>query len=215
MEKEILVEQKDILVAINDLLNDVIMKKRKKLNDELFHHGTSYNVAPSIIRNGILTINDLQRKGIRNFSDDELEYYNNYFHVNGTDCVSLAKRKIEVGEDFFESWCFDNIDFLIDKKIPVSQEFVSYCNEFIHKGSISFRKVKAIDIRLRKMIDYYKKFPSSYLLNSIINDYNLLSVIAKELIKLEREPYLREMSDEAGTLINISKTAGLPRIKIK
>ena len=61
----IVLNDKLAVIYINDVINEVICGT-VTVNNANYHHNSNYKFASSIIKHGILTIDDMQTKGIVN-----------------------------------------------------------------------------------------------------------------------------------------------------
>ena len=68
----ILLEKKFVLEYIKDILNDIKIASGM-INNAKYHHNTDYSVAPSILKYGVLSLTDLNKLGIKNYSTEFLK----------------------------------------------------------------------------------------------------------------------------------------------
>ena len=89
---EIIIKEKYILEYIRNMLY-ACSYAIKNIDDNAYqyHHNTAYEYAPSIIKYGILSIEELNSLGIRSYSKDYLKFIDDIeSHVNGKDGISLS-----------------------------------------------------------------------------------------------------------------------------
>lgn len=213
--KNILLEEKEVLDYIKEMLNSFKMNKTD-IEEDLFHHNTKYQYGISVLKNGILSLNDLNRLGINDYSNELLELMSDSeSHVNGTNGISLSKvglTDLYRDEDEYNPFSNTMLDILIDKNIKAPRNTIHYGNEFICENIIELDKFKSIDIRLLKYIENTESINSLQDIKEIMNDYNDLIVISS-LMKNMKLP-LREMSNEAFD-IDINKLSNTEKIIIK
>jgi len=197
---EIILEEKYILEYVKDMINSFKIKNIN-VNDAKFHHNTSYKLAPSILKHGILTIVDSNKLGITNYTEKELKLMSDTdSHVNGIDSISLSIPGLtDLYKDEMEYSPFKptEIDLLISNDVKASRTTTHYGNEYLSHGSILVDKIKSIDIRLVKLIEEAKSIEK---IKVIIEKYNYLIGIAKILKELNLDMPIRDMSNENLTL---------------
>ena len=87
---EVLLEEKYVLEYIRYTLND-IMIGTSNVTDAKYHHNTQYLLTKSIIRYGILSLEELNKLGIRNYTNDTLKVLDDIeSHINGKTGISLS-----------------------------------------------------------------------------------------------------------------------------
>ncbi|MBQ3020917.1 MAG: hypothetical protein IJD92_01675 [Bacilli bacterium] len=211
-------EEKYILEYIKDILNDC-KEKNREVTDYRFHHGTEYKIAPSIIKYGILTIEDLNKLGLRNDSKSELERLGDIdSHANGTYAVSLSDPLVDdlyPGEEKFDTFSNSRVDFLLSNSIQAGRSTINWGNEYLSYKSIPSDKIKSVDIRL---IDLFEKLKTNkYLsLEESINNFNELKNIAMALKTTKLDIPIREMSKENEIItLNKEKVIELPKLILK
>ena len=154
----ILLEEKYILEYIRDILNDSKIKLAL-INDAKFHHNTSYEDAPSVCRHGILSLADLNKLGIKKYSEDFLRIMNDTeSHINGVNAISLSVVGLKDLYSHEEEYCPfspDQVDFLISSDIKASRTSTHYGNEFLYYSRISVEKLRSIDFRILALIRLY------------------------------------------------------------
>lgn len=205
------VDEKNIKEFVNDSISSITLGKRNIENDR-YHHNCSYSDAPSIIKNGILSLYDINRLGIKKFSADFLKYVSDIeSHINGSDAISLAVvglTDLYPDEDEYNPFNPELVDFVLSDEIKASRSTINYGNEFLSFKPIFIEKFKAIDIRLR---DYLKK-TNDY--KRVIAMYEDLRRIAIAMKDANLDIPLREMSD-GNCCIDIDKAINMPKILIK
>lgn len=215
----VMLEERYILEYIKDILSDIKLGSFI-ISNAKYHHNTSYSDAPLICRYGILSLRDLKKLGIKNYTEDFLQRMDDIeSHINGSDAVSLSVVGLQdLYHDEFEYDPFSpgKVDFLVSSEIKASRHAIHYGNEFLSK-SISVDKLKAIDIRLFTLIELLENKYSSnnYSIESIIEKYNYLKNIALTIKQIKLDIPLREMSYQDNTLLDIDRVSSFPRLILK
>lgn len=209
---KILLERKYILEYIKSIINDTKIETSSTIKDR-YHHNTSYENALSILNNGILTIRDIKRLNIKEYS---LEYLNKMSdtesHINGIDKVSLSVVGLtDLYDDEFEYDPFMpfRVDFIVSNDIKAYRSTLNYGNEFL-SDSISKDKLIFIDVRILKLIDN-----NSDNIEDIIEKYNYLRDISLAIKQNNMSLPLREMSLDNEYVIDIDKLSSMPVLKLK
>lgn len=211
-------EEKYILEYIKDILNDS-KEQNREVTDYRFHHSSSYKNASSIIKNGILTIEDLNKLGIRNDSKEELERLNDIeSHANGISAVSLSDPLVDdlyIGEEKYDTYSPNNVDFLISNSVQAGRYGINWGNEYLSYKSITNDKYKSIDIRLINLFEEIEK-TKNYSIKEAIENYNELRAIALSLKEAKLDIPFREMSKENEIItLDKDKIIELPKIILK
>lgn len=215
----ILLEEKYMLEYIRDMLFSY-KSGSCVVNSAKYHHNTDYRDAPSVCRHGILTMKDLKKYGIKDYTDEFLQKMGDIdSHINGNDAVSLAVvglNDLYHNEDEYNPYIPDKIDFLVSSDIMVGRSTLHYGNEFLCYSSISIDKLRSIDIRLLKLLELIKN--RTYIDTSIldiIKKYNCLKDIASTMIQTKLDIPLREASYQEKSLIDIEKLSSTPKLVLK
>ncbi|MBR3140629.1 MAG: hypothetical protein IKF11_07180, partial [Methanobrevibacter sp.] len=86
-----------------------------------YHHTTKYKDASSVCKYGILTLEDLNKRGIRNDSPEFIRRMDDIdSHINGADGISLAVVGLkDLTRDEFEYNPFEptRVDFLVSSDV--------------------------------------------------------------------------------------------------
>lgn len=213
---KISIERKYILEYIRDTLAGVKIKSIN-ITDAKFHHCTKYQDAASILKYGILSMEDIKKLGLKDYSQEIMEIMKDTeSHINGIDAISLAVVGLDdlyPNEDEFNPYSPENVDFLIDSQVQASRSTIHYGNEFLSKESITLDKIKSADIRI---LEYLNKINSyaNYTLESALKKYNCLKDIAITIKKSQKDISLREMSNSNITM-DIDKLSSLPTLTLK
>lgn len=201
---EYFIDEKDVV----DYIFDTLYSSKIKLNEnnlDCYHHNTSYSNAPLICKYGILSLNELNRHGIRNDSKELLEKMSDIeSHINGINSVSLALMGLDdlyKNEYEYNPYNPSLIDFQISKNIDVSRSSLNYGNEFIHKGNIKVGDIRSLDFRIMKFIKDNPNISSDLL----INMYNSLLQCALNIEENSSNIIMREMSLHNSFQIDIDK----------
>lgn len=214
---EIYIDKNNILEYIGDTLSSFKIGKHKVYKAR-YHHNSSYKNSPSIIKNGILSLSDINDLSIRRYTKEHLEILSDVTsHVNGNDGISLSVPYLDdLYEDEFEYNPFNihNVDFLISSDIRASRNSTHYGNEFISYERILPDKLRSVDIRL---LTYLSSIKDKHDLNKIfrlIHNFNEIKDIALALYEKGLYMPFREMSYSDSEL-DIEKIANMPKLYVK
>lgn len=203
-------KEKEIFEFIDDNIASTQIKGREI--DAKYHHNTTYEQAPSIIKYGILSIEDLHKKGIMTLSAEALKRISNIeSHVNGTDGISLARTGLTDlygDEEEYDPLRPAVVDFIIDSNIKACRSTIHYGNEYIANSPIEPSKIQSVDIRIRKYLKLLEKKD----VETAIKYYENLKLIAQALKEKQLDIPLRELS-EKNTSLDIDKVLKMPKIK--
>ena len=211
---EVLLEEKYVLEYIRYTLND-IMIGTSDVTDAKYHHNTQYLLTKSIIKHGILSLEELNKLGIRNYTNDTLKVMDDIeSHINGKTGISLSivgLTDLYRDEEEYDPFDSSLVDLLVSSDINAARNSCHYGNEFISKRIITPNNIKSVDIRLLQYIesDRYQS------IDDIISKYNSLRKIALSIIKRNLDIKFREMSDGKGDIFDIDRLSNIPKIKIK
>lgn len=220
MEKNVvLLEQKYILEYIRNLLNDMQLGN-VSVNNAKYHHNTAYKDAPSICENGILTMLDMKKLGIKDYSDEFLQRMSDIeSHVNGNDSVSFAVvglTDLYPNEDEYNPFTPTQVDFLVTSDLQTSRSSIHYGNEFLSYKSIGIESLRAIDIRLLQLIDSLSNKENDIeTIKRVINKYNYLKKIALTMKSTQLDIPLREMSYQNDFMMDVDKLSTTPKLVLK
>lgn len=214
---EIYIDKNNILEYIGDTLSSFKIGKHKVYKAR-YHRNSSYKNSPSIIKNGILSLSDINDLSIRRYTKEHLEILSDVTsHVNGNDGISLSVPYLDdLYEDEFEYNPFNihNVDFLISSDIRASRNSTHYGNEFISYERILPDKLRSVDIRL---LTYLSSIKDKHDLNKIprlIHNFNEIKDIALALYEKGLYMPFREMSYSDSEL-DIEKIANMPKLYVK
>ena len=214
-------EQEFVLEYVSEHLSDFI-QDCVVVNDAKFHHNTNYTSAPSLIRNNILSLEELSKKKIKNFTEEDLKMYDDTeSHANGSSGISLAVVGLDdINRDEFEydPYSENQVDFLIQSDIKVMRNSVHYGNEFITFDQIEAEKFKAIDIRIAKYIDKLVKSGRQFdsdAIGTLVQRYNCLRNIAITLQNEGLDIPLREMSYDNCSSLDVEMVASSAKLVLK
>lgn len=216
------VESFHISELIEEIINDSRTSSVIVPNIE-FHHNRSYRNTPSAIKNGILSLSELNKKGIIKLNEEELKKFNLDDHVNGINHVSIASTNIDYkkmysGEEVYSPYRSSVTDILVSSEIKKRRVATHYYNEFLVPGGIQTEEFRAIDIRILKEIEEVIINRKDKLTHEktqlLIDKYNYLKIIANALIESNLDIPLREMSNENITL-DLDKIAKSPTLVLK
>lgn len=220
MEKNmVLLERKYILEYMRDLLNDMRLGNAS-VNNAKYHHNTAYADAPSICKHGILTMLDIKKLGIRDYSDKFLEITSDIeSHANGIDSVSLAVVGLtDLYRDELEYNPFfpKEVDFLVTSDLKVGRYSINFGNEYLSHKSIEIENLRSVDIRLLQLIDLLSKKESDIVtIEEVIEKYNCLKNIALAMKGVQLDIPLREMSYQDNSVMDVDKLSTTPKLVLK
>lgn len=222
LENNILIEEKNILEYIKFTLKES-RYKTVVINNAKFHHNTSYNDAPLICHYGILSMVELKKNGLKNYSKQCLKVMSDIeSHVNGEDAVSLSVvglKDLYPGEEEYNPHSLTDVDFLVSSDIRTRRNNQNYGNEFLVSGGIGIDKLRSIDVRLLDLMEDMedkRSFASnSYTIHSLIDKYNNLKNIALAVKKTKLDIPIREMSSVDNFSMDIDKLSKVPKLILK
>ena len=214
---EKIIREKYALEYIRDILS-TYSYALKNVDNAKYHHNAPYKDAPLIIKYGVLSMENINKFGIRSYSEDDLILMDDReSHVNGRNGVSLSivgLTDLYAGEEEYDPFTTEMIDFLIDNNIRAFRSTIHYGNEFVSEGKITSDKIKSADIRLIKYIqDLLKNGRGN--IEDAVNKYNNLILMSKEIINSNKDIQIREMSDGFNKTIDTLKISEEPRLILK
>lgn len=213
---EVIIKEKYILEYIRNMLY-ACSYAIKNIDDNAYqyHHNTAYEYAPSIIKYGILSIEELNSLGIRSYSKEYLKFIDDIeSHVNGKDGISLSVTGLTdlyKDEDEFDPCQSNIVDFLVDENIKTVRNTTHYGNEFISENKISSDKIVSADIRIINYINNLSEKDGKAIF-SVINKYNQIIMMSKEILRHNRNMQMREMSEGVNRKIDVEKMSEMPRL---
>lgn len=213
---EIIIKEKYILEYIRNMLYSCSYAI-KNIDDNAYqyHHNTAYEYAPSIIKYGILSIEELNSLGIRSYSKDYLKFIDDIeSHVNGKDGISLSVTGLTdlyKDEDEYDPCQSNIVDFLVDENIKTVRNTTHYGNEFISENKISNDRIISADIRIINYINNLGEKDGKAIF-SVINKYNQIIMMSKEILRHNRDMQMREMSEGVNRKIDVEKMSEMPRL---
>lgn len=213
---EVIIKEKYILEYIRNMLYACSYAiKNIDGNVYQYHHNTAYEYAPSIIKYGILSIEELNSLGIRSYSKEYLKFIDDIeSHVNGKDGISLSVTGLTdlyKDEDEFDPCQSNIVDFLVDENIKTVRNTTHYGNEFISENKISSDKIVSADIRIINYINNLSEKDGKAIF-SVINKYNQIIMMSKEILRHNRDMQMREMSEGVNRKIDVEKMSEMPRL---
>lgn len=214
----IVLEEKFIKEYIFDTINDI--KIQCKNVDETYHHNSEYKDAPKICQYGILSLNELNKQGIKKYSKEFLSTMSDIeSHVNGSDAISLSRvglKDLYQNEEIYDPFSPNLVDFIVSNDVKAQRTSIHYGNEFIVQNEIEISKLVALDIRLLKLLEHLKLNSgfSNITLREIIEKFNYLKDIAIAMKQSKLDMPLRERSYETLSL-DVDKLSNIEKIKIK
>ena len=214
---EKIIREKYALEYIKDILS-TYSYALKNVDDAKYHHNAPYKDARFIIKYGILSMEEINKLGIKSYSEEDLNLMDDIeSHVNGKDGVSLSivgLTDLYKDEEEYNPFMPNVVDFLIDNNIKAFRNTIHYGNEFVSEGKITSDKIKSADIRLIKYIqDLLKKGRGN--IEDAVNKYNNLILMSKEIINSNKDIQIREMSEGFNKTIDTLKISEEPRLILK
>ena len=215
LEKEQIVDY--ICKSLDSFIQDCVV-----VNDAKYHHNSDYTSAVSILKNNILSLDEMNKQRVRKFSKEFLNIMDDReSHVNGSDGISLAVVGLtDLYDDEFEYDPFNshNVDFVIDSRVKACRNSVNYGNEYIAREMIPIEKVRAIDIRISKYIDLLisrDKDLDDESIVKLIQKYNCIRNMAMLILKEGLNIPLREMSYDNCSALDVEMVASSPKLVLK
>lgn len=210
----IILEKEYIKEYLHDTLNSHRIKT-KNIEEGLYHHNSSYQFGVSIVKNGILSLEELNKKQIIKLSEEQLKLYDDtYSHVNGANGISLSivgLTDLYRDEDEYNPFDSNKLDIIVSKQVQARRSSTHYGNEFIASKKISSKLFESIDVRLIKFLENIKHESD---ITKLIENYNHLLDIAKAIKEKGLDISIREMSNENITL-DVEKLSNSPKIIVK
>ena len=214
---EKIIREKYALEYIKDILS-TYSYALKNVDDAKYHHNAPYKDACFIIKYGILSMEEINKLGIKSYSEEDLNLMDDIeSHVNGKDGVSLSivgLTDLYKDEEEYNPFMPNVVDFLIDNNIKAFRNTIHYGNEFVSEGKITSDKIKSADIRLIKYIDSLPKKDNIDIID-VVNKYNNLILMSKEIVSSNKDIQIREMSDGCSKTIDTLKISEEPRLILK
>lgn len=214
-----------VILSENEVLEyveDNIINSRftgKVTENAKYHHNTDYKDAASICRHGILTFEDLNKYGVRNDSNNILDIMSDTeSHVNGNNSVSLSivgLNDLYPDEYEYDPFSPNLVDFLVTSDLRASRISIHYGNEFLSYRSINKSELASLDIRLLQYIKLRKKHLKYTSIKSVLQKYNHLIDISREIGKQNLNIPLREMSEDTIFEIDSMKMANQSKLILK
>lgn len=214
LEKEHVIDY--ISESMNSFINDCII-----VNDARYHHNSDYTSAVSILKNNILSLDEMNRQRIRRFSKEFLSTMDDReSHVNGSDGISLAVvglTDINRDELEYDPYSSHHVDFVIDSDVKAYRSSVHYGNEYIASEMIPTDMIRAVDVRLSKYIDMLvsKGKLDDESIFTLVQKYNCIRNIAMLIKRDGLEIPLREMSYDNCSALDVDMVASSPKLVLK
>lgn len=203
--------------VIEDVINSSLSKNKLVVSKEFFSHNTLYKNGITIIKHGILSANEKEK---RNVFKNVYQYVDN---VNGRDFISVSKDENIRETGFKITYTVDYplyLNFLIDEKkikkiTRVMRNCQNFTNEYIIENCIPKETFLCIETRLLKFIELLRKQARNVSREQLIESYNELINIIKFLNDKNIILPITESSDNSDNRILINKKEFLniaPRI---
>lgn len=213
-------DKKYIFEYMLDILNSSKVGKFS-VDNARYHHNASFLNGVSIVENGILSISELNRLKICEYSCQQLKLLDDIeSHANGNDGISLSVVGLTDLYGFEDEYnpFFDNyLDILVSSSIKVFRYAQNYGNEFIALNKIDPNDFRSIDIRLLKSIQKFlnQKNCQQERMDDLINKYNSIINLSQALENRKEFIPLREMSFEPDMTLDTYKLSKLPILVLK
>lgn len=215
LDKEQVVDY--ISESMNSFIQDCVV-----VNDAKYHHNSDYTSAVSILKNNILSLDEMNRQRVRRFSKEFLNVMDDReSHVNGSDGISLAVVGLtDLHEDELEYDPFNShhVDFVIDSDVRASRTSVHYGNEYIAREMIPTEMIRAVDVRIVKYIEMLMsrgKDLDDESVFKLVQKYNCIRNIAMLMMEDGIDIPLREMSYGNCSALDIEMVASSPKLVLK
>ena len=201
-------------------IEDVIARSMNGFVDvnDRYHHNSSYTAAPSIIKNGILSISDLHKRGIVKISAKVLKLSEDIeSHINGSEQISLSVVGLDdlyKNEEEYDPFKIGSVDFIVSNDVKAARSSTHYGNEFLAYSPINNDKIKSVDVRLFEYLDELERLNGSSV-NDMISLYESLREIAISLRDSKLNIPLREMSNGNNKSLDIEKISEMPKLILK
>lgn len=217
--KNIILEEKYVLEYIKSIISDCSLKSYE-IRDARYHHNTTYDDCKSVIENGILSLNELNNRGIKKFTKEQLRLMSDTdSHINGIDGISLSVVGLTDLYRDEDEYIPNNelmVDFIISSSIKACRYSMHYGNEFIAENHIDTTDIRALDIRILKLISRFEEdLYDGRKLEDIIKKFNILSDITNSMKLCKSNIILRENSKNNNTMLDTNKLSMTPKILLK
>jgi len=214
MEEEI--RKEEVAGYIKSHIDDAILSS-EKINDEpRYHHCTSYDMAPSIIKYGFLSAVAQQETGITSYSDDIVKrVLMDDFHVNGNDGISFAVMNLKDlyrDEIEFDPMSPTGVDFIVDIPWRLVRNTENYGNEFVSDLAVDSKYIRYLDLRIKRLLIEELRYDNH---DEMVRRYNNIIRISNAIKEYNSGIVLRELSDDRKMYLDYNKIRNYPRIKIK
>lgn len=213
------IERKYILEYIKDILLQCSLKNIE-VDNARYHHNSSYYDAPSIIENGILSIKDLNDKGIKKFSSKDIEVMNDIdSHINGNSGISLSViglTDLYKDEEEYDSTSPLLVDFIISSDVKASRHTSHYGNEFITNNRVEKEQINALDIRFLEYLYNFEHEQYDYEnIDILIKKYNCIKQMANRISSSNKNLLFREVSSGNNRMLDVEKIGNVPKLVLK
>ena len=228
MNKELLIEEKEVYEYVRDTLNSlkygIVNIENSK---DIFHHTSSYSNVITILKYGILSLSDLRKKDLISITDDEFKKLSNYdSHSNGVDGVSFAKVKEK--DPYYENQdmfyydpvnCLNHVDILysINDRSNYRTGFdCNYYNEYVFTRSFPSDMIKSLDTRIMKLlINKPNKVHDVILYLNYLKEYVVFLQNNHLDIPIRDMSYEKSNDCVKGNLLDNNKIMNMPKVLIK
>ena len=193
--------------------------------EEGYHHNAPYKYGVSVLQNGILSRNGLNKIGFNIPTTVEyLGYVMPTDNANGTDFVSVAKVGVESdsSSDYvYDPYMVSQIDFCIDKLIKVDLKVgrcrQNYCNEYLVRDVIPSQYIRSIDVRFTNLAFLRSE---NYVLhidsNAFFSQYNALIDMSRYILDNGLSTPIREVVNNSDVyVLDLERVASLEKIKTR
>lgn len=224
LEKILIEDIKKLFYFIKNNINNCSTMKNYELKNYYFHHNKEISNITEVLKYGILSINEeCKKKGIK-LTKFEKWVFEDEFHVNGTDFVSIAATDIDYDKMFpkrlsYNPYLIEKADILLCdsiRKIAMSNQ-KNYSNEFLVKNVIPVTYFKRIEFRflsnINKVTNENQSIDKNQLVK-LINYYNYLIDIANLINLYDLEIELIEASFDK-LLLDKTTLSKLNKILVK
>lgn len=175
----------------------------------------------------------------RELTEKEIELFTSDCCVNGLNGVSISSLDVNFSKMYRdELWYNPSVGVLanivISNEVRAAQTTDHYFNEFVVYGGIKPKYFNAVDVRILRLLDYYRRDSDDVAIGAMITQYNSLIDIASTIRELGMDIPLRESSEwiiyevmkgkfmdrivesvDGIVELDIDKVSSLPKMNIK
>lgn len=187
----------------------------ENIRNAKYHHNAKFFQGPSIIKSGILSLDEQRKLEGRKITEREKNILSDECYVNGSEYISISSGDIDYEyisekEFIYNSTLPNFLDILISNDISAMRNSINYANEYLVYKRISPKKIESIDTRILALSNL-STMNEEEKINEIIKNFNYIRLISKEILKRNRKILLREVSDDEINL-DVEKLTKMPKL---